>query len=457
MPYGCIEIETKSRVFYHLQLVLALTAASLRAPPALAQTQAPTIKETVRQVLVPVVVTDKAGHHVAGLKQGDFQVFEDGTPQTIVAFNAVAEAVDEEMPRGTGSIATQGPTVIHNPKTTDALPKRTYLICVDTLHSSFANFAGIRKALQAFFRQEQGGDSQYALMALGRGVRVLEDSTRDPEKILKAVKSKKFLTTIQDSETASVATEIQQFTYMMRDDYCHNCACEALGTNADLPTCPGAKSRVRLFLTSFGERTSILDQNFLLALRELVSATASMPTTRTIVFISDGFNRFPGRELYSVMDGFGPRDRIFEFNPRDTIDGLQSVLKLAVRYDVRFYTLDSRGVYTLSSLAGSTFDASTGEGAFIPNKVDLNRMTVAHENTDGLAELARETGGLFFENDNDLLKGIRRAFADGREYYVLAYVPRNTTEDGTFRHIAVELKNRKLHVNAKSGYWAVKK
>jgi VWFA-related protein len=156
------------------------------------------------------------------------------------------------------------------------------------------------------------------------------------------------------------------------------------------------------------------------------------------------------------MDGFGPKDRSFEFNPRDTHDGLQSVLKLAVRYDIRFYTLDSRGLYTMASLGGSTFDASTSQGAFIPNKVDLNRMTVAHENTDALAELARETGGLFFENNNDLLKGIERAFADGREYYVLAYISKNKAEDGTFRHIAVEVNNKKLHVNAKAGYWATK-
>ena len=456
MPYGCIETDAKNRVFYYLQLVLVLTAASLRAPSAFAQTQPPTIKETVRQVLVPVVVTDKAGHHVTGLKQDDFRVFEDGTPQKIVAFNAVAEAAREQTPSGAASIAARGPTGLHKPKNLDTLPKRTYLICVDTLHSEFSNFARIRKALKSFFHDEQGGDSQYALMAVGRSVRVVQDSTRDPEQIFAAVESQKFLTAIRDSEASSMAADIQRFTYMMRDDYCSKCACEAFGTQTDGPACGGAKSRVQLFLTSFGERTSVLDQNFLHTLRELVAATSTMPTTRTIVFVSDGFNRFPGRELYSVMDGFGPKDRTFEFNPRDTNDALQPVLKLAVRYDVKFYTLDSRGLYTLASLGGSTFDASTGEGAFIPNKVDLNRMTVAHENTDALTELARETGGLFFENNNDLLKGIRRAFADGRAYYVLAYVPKSTTQDGAFRHIAVELTNKKLRVTAKAGYWATK-
>jgi VWFA-related protein len=179
-----------------------------------------------------------------------------------------------------------------------------------------------------------------------------------------------------------------------------------------------------------------------------------MPTTGTILFISDGFNRFPGRELYSVMAGFAPKDRRFEFNPRDTDNQLQAALKIAVNQNVRFYTIDSRGLYTGASLGGTTFDASTGKGGSIPQAVDTNRMTIARENTDALAELARETGGLFFENSNDLFKGIQRAFADGREYYVLAYAPKNKLEDGVFRHIWVEVNNKKWHVNAKAGYWA---
>jgi VWFA-related protein len=81
-------------------------------------------------------------------------------------------------------------------------------------------------------------------------------------------------------------------------------------------------------------------------------------------------------------------------------------------------------------------------------------MSVARENTDALFQLAHETGGTFFENDNDLFKGIQHAFADSREYYMLAYSPTNTATDGTFRKITVEVKNRKVQVNAKSGYWA---
>jgi hypothetical protein len=40
-------------------------------------------------VLVPVVVTDKHGQHVTGLKAEDFEIQEDGKPQKIAAFEEV--------------------------------------------------------------------------------------------------------------------------------------------------------------------------------------------------------------------------------------------------------------------------------------------------------------------------------------------------------------------------------
>ena len=47
---------------------------------------ATTLKTQVRRVLVDVVVTDTKGDAVTGLKQKDFEVVEDGKPQTIATF-----------------------------------------------------------------------------------------------------------------------------------------------------------------------------------------------------------------------------------------------------------------------------------------------------------------------------------------------------------------------------------
>jgi VWFA-related protein len=71
-----------------------------------------------------------------------------------------------------------------------------------------------------------------------------------------------------------------------------------------------------------------------------------------------------------------------------------------------------------------------------------------------LAEIASATGGTNFHDNNNLLTGLQRAFADGRDYYTLAYVSSNESLDGKFRAIKVQVRNRKVNIGAKRGYWA---
>jgi VWFA-related protein len=291
-----------------------------------------TIQANVNEVLVPVVVTDKAGHHVTGMHASDFHIAEDGVPQDLVSLTTSTSAKElVSVPHSPSVPANTGASNVE--AAPPSSPKRTYLICIDTLHSSFSNFGRVRKALQKFFDKEEAGDSQYALFALGRQIQVIQDSTRDSATILAAIASKNFMKTVNQIESAKLAHEVQQFTYFMRDFYCDRCACEAYNTT-DTPLCLAARSRLRGYLLGFSERARILDENFYQALQNLVTAIGSMPTTRTILLISDGFNRFPGRELYAVMSGFDPKDHQFEFNPRDTNDRLQNILKIAVNNDI---------------------------------------------------------------------------------------------------------------------------
>ena len=71
-----------------------------------------------------------------------------------------------------------------------------------------------------------------------------------------------------------------------------------------------------------------------------------------------------------------------------------------------------------------------------------------------MEELARSTGGAYFHDSGAMVKQLRSALADGRQYYVLSYVPKNTAHDGKFRTITVEANDKKLSLRAKQGYWA---
>jgi VWFA-related protein len=80
-----------------------------------------------------------------------------------------------------------------------------------------------------------------------------------------------------------------------------------------------------------------------------------------------------------------------------------------------------------------------------------------------LKKLARETGGRAFfpRKYESLAEDLDQAFAlieeDLRSQYILAYQPTNENQDGSFRTIAVKVKNRKdLTVRHRRGYFAPK-
>ena len=69
----------------------APAAAPNKGEPEVVTHEAPvTFSSRVNLVSVPVVIRDKDGHAVGGLKQGDFQVFDKGKPQVITKFTIQA-------------------------------------------------------------------------------------------------------------------------------------------------------------------------------------------------------------------------------------------------------------------------------------------------------------------------------------------------------------------------------
>ena len=186
---------------------------------------------------------------------------------------------------------------------------------------------------------------------------------------------------------------------------------------------------------SRGEHIALLTHTFQQKLKTIVAATASMPTQRIMILISDGFNLAPGRELVGIARAYFPNAPEFRFIKRDSQPQLNDLLRLAQRNNVIVYALDSRGL--LPPAAGGLGDASHGGDARISAGFALNDMmrdedTVAWENGSPMAQLAEATGEIYFHDNNDLLAGLRRAFDDERERYVLAYSPSNKALDGKY-------------------------
>jgi hypothetical protein len=72
-----------------------------------------------------------------------------------------------------------------------------------------------------------------------------------------------------------------------------------------------------------------------------------------------------------------------------------------------------------------------------------------------MREMARETGGRAYVNQNEIKDGVERAFQDDSATYTLGYYPENKKYDGTYRHIKVKVKRDGLGVQNRRGYFAI--
>jgi VWFA-related protein len=295
---------------------------------------------------------------------------------------------------------------------------------------------------------------------LGRQPTLIQNLTHDPTAILQALANKELLRSIQSSEASNLTHQLAELSSLLAN-YCQQCPC----SGAAVPTgrnssgtgqaCTSMWGSIQMWANSAAEQRDNFTRGFLGDLRDTVQQESRLPGKRVLVFVSDGFNLQPGRDLYGMMAAYTNNPSELLQSPVGNLETvIQAIVRLATDHDVTFYSLDSRGLYTTS--AGG-FDA-TEEVYQIRNpnlmpRLQQDRETVAVENQSAMNELAQATGGIFYHNSNDLLKGLRQSFADGRDYYVLAYTPTNAAADGKFREIKVEVDGKNLVVRAKRGYW----
>lgn len=399
------------------------------------------IKVNVRQVLVPVVVTYKDGHHVFGLTKSDFHVFEDGVEQKITAFASERSDTPEgESPDVPEVPAGHGPSVSAAPASAAPRISHSYLICLDLLHASFGNFVYVRDALEKLFRQERPGNSEYAVIAVGESTEIIQNVTTNPGDVLESLGGKNFRTIFRKSAKSMSDAQVSAYEHHLVDV---RVACDS-----HEPDCDALKQGLPGQANAFTQYEQFSATQFLTQLRSLVEQLGHTPGRRTLVLVSDGFLLTPGEVPFDLLHAYFP-----EFTSLRSIERVSNLIdpiyRIAAQRNVMIYTIDSRGLYTPPAL-----DASRSGGGSATTRVNTTWDSIAQNQQLTLSELAATTGGISFLNRNDILTGLQRAFADGRDYYMLAYVPTNPTADGKFRKIDVRVRDSKARVNAKRGYWA---
>jgi VWFA-related protein len=429
--------------------------------PEMASTDVPTtFKVNVKLVVVRVVARDSQGHAIGNLQQQDFQVFDNGKPQTITQFSA-EKAGTRVTVEPSGPAPANAPAHANGPANEPAenlkapvVPQRYSAYLFDDVHLKFADLAMVRQAAERHLASLQPTDRAAIFSTSGQTVL---DFTDDHDKLhatLLALQPHPIAASAGLNPCPDVSYYLADLIVNKNDATATQTAtldalyC-AFGNDAEMM---GAAQRLaqdtaRRNLEQ-GEQESRLALN---VLKDLVRRIALMPGQRSIVLVSPGFET-----------------PLLEHEYVDVIDK-------ALHSEVIINAIDARGLYVPGASADpskagssnatgarirtgqSTSAPVPGGGVMVQEQKTFYDLASATADADVLAVVADGTGGTFFHNSNDLYEGFTRVAAPPEFSYVLAFTPQNLKPDGSFHTLKVKLNSPlKLNLQARRGYYAPK-
>jgi VWFA-related protein len=410
------------------------------------QTPAATFQISGKAVLLDVVVTDKSGNPVTGLKPEAFSVLEKGKPQTISYFEEHKDAEDTkpvELPLLPMNVFTNF-TPIQPPAAVNVL-------LLDSLNTPIEDQAYVHKQALKFLKAMKPG-SRMAIFTMGLGLRFVQGFSDDPAILMAALGNKKS-SEMQDTLIKGQQEDLAQQTLMGQ-------MAELMPAGPGGTVTAGTQAMIDAMAGTFDRTEQAQDDDrayrTMENMQHLAKFLGSFPGRKNLIWFSETFPMtFVGMST-AQFDGTDTRTETrFEDDLKKTID-----LLTAAR--VAIYPVDARGAtnntfyQAQNQLNGMTTGVSqiigaTGAQATQTMNDDAQRNT----DQETMKQLAHDSGGKAFVNTNGLAEVIADVVKSSADFYTITYSPENKNMDGQFRPIEVKVNGAKYSLSYRHGYFAL--
>lgn len=399
----------------------------------------PSVRVSTRLVLVDVVVRDKQGKPVTGLKPEDFTLQEKGKAQKIAFFSTPEDAARKaEAPQ-------LAPGIYSNKPEFRSPGGPVTAIVLDAANTPFQDQAYARQQMLKYVREQLKSGQKIGVFTLTNSLGVLQDFTSDPQVLLAALEK-----------------------YKPQE--------QAMQSNLPRPISATANSVFSQAAAAAGsfegaQVAYVLDRRVettLLGMRSLARALAGIPGRKEIIWLTAAFpfdlipeNRnISEAELIADLPTIDIRQK--DVNTRaagnyaatqrgEHADEIRQVAAQMANAQIAIYPVDVRGL--ISGVEFQRQDVANRQGGTLGGRA-IVRMSDVTASQQTMQEMAAETGGKAYVNQNEIKEGVALAIADNSASYTLGYYPEDKKWDGKYRSIKVKL-NRDAEMRYRRGYFAV--
>src|SRR5215510_6631792 len=166
-------------VLHNSSRYLSLLLALLVSTNALAQTTQKPQDDVVRVytelVQTDVMVFDKSGKFVNGLKPENFELRVDGKPRPIQAFEQITAGSNEESQLA----AARGATTVNLKRPVPLDRGRIVFFYIDDLHMDLGGMQAAKKTITTFIEKDMGQNDQTAITSASGQIGFLQQLTSD--------------------------------------------------------------------------------------------------------------------------------------------------------------------------------------------------------------------------------------------------------------------------------------
>jgi len=377
-------------------------------------------------VQVPVIVRDSTGKAVAGLKQSDFQLFDDGHPVQIASFNA-QNGLAEPVP------TAQAPQIVDTslppsqPPVNPPAPAPRYVVLFfDDISMRMPDMAMARKAAESFVNTSLKPRDRIAIFTTSTTVTL--NFTDDVPKLLETLGQLLSHRKTGGGGSSECKMNPYQASLILQFYDEHSDALDLAGVEH----CGDVHARISYAHSILGQAEQSA-QETLGIISDVIRYLGRMPGQRMLVLASSGF-------LTQTLAG--RQDRL---------------INEALDANVTINSLDAKGL--VAEIPGYDEDGQpinlpANNGRLWAVYDQLKTANREYQN-DPLAILAKGTGGRFYHNRNDLDVGLKEMAAAPDVSYILTFSPTELKRNGAAHVLKVKLTDSHgFDISARRGYMA---